>query len=186
MSFGSSGKQVGGASGALSVITRTVVGVGGVANIDWQSIAQTYEDLVIRAVARTTSGNTSDELFLRINGISTSTYHWNGVVGTNGAVSNTQNDGSSIQCSRICGGGATAGRFSIVEIVVPAYARAAADKVVRYSQDRFQGTGGSTWVTERGSGWAEAATAVSRLTLTPGAGNFAQDSVFTLYGVSSS
>jgi hypothetical protein len=165
--------------GAMEVIARSVVGVGGAATIDFTSIPATYENLRIELIGRGTAAADTVDVGLRFNGDTGANYDYsyiyaNASVGHNFAAAQT----SAAILVRLLAANTTspfvgAGVFDII-----GYARTSLYK---------SGIGMSyvPWVHNRIHGaahWRSTA-AINQVTLIPSSGDFAQDTVATLYGI---
>jgi hypothetical protein len=147
------------------------------ANIEFTSIPQTFTDLLLVFSLRTTSSSTIwNDVFVRPNGQTTN---------TSGRI--LYGDGSAAASyiaapvvARANGGSTTANTFSSCSVYIPNYRVATSksfsvDEVTEQNGSQaLQGIGAFLWTDN---------TAISSLRLDPAAGNFAQYSSATLYGI---
>ncbi len=163
-----------------------VITAGSQATVSFSSIPATYSNLMIVAQGRDTTAGTSDSnVFIKFNGDGTSG-NYDGpealavtsttvggaqpAVSANGFVILTQpNDG------------ATAGRASAGQIIIPAYARTTFFKQALSTNYSADGTSTAQTLQVRGGEWKSTA-AINAIVLTAGTA-FKDGSVFTLYGM---
>jgi hypothetical protein len=165
------------------LISSSTVGSGGAASIDFNSIPQTYTDLKIVFSLRTTD---SGAVFARItfNGAGGTAYQYRNLYAfSNVAYSNADNSGiAHIESAYQNNSSLTANTFSNGEIYVPNYTLS---NVKCISNDGVQESNSSTGVAiGLVAGVSTNTAAITRITLTPQAGNFVQYSTAYLYGIS--
>ena len=162
----------------MRAIQTVTVGAGGIAEIDFQSIPQTYTDLMLVFSTREES-TASAEMFLKFNNttsnLQTKWFRGNGSSATSGTTSNMQlltNSNSAL-----------ASTFSNTYFYIPNYAgnnnkSAMSDGVVENnvtnSPDVFQNMAAYLW---------SDTAAITRITAYLSSGDFAEHSTATLYGV---
>jgi hypothetical protein len=158
-------------------IAAAEAGSGGSTNFDFTVIPATYTDLMIVVSARSTS--TGDIFNIAFNGSSSSFtgkyVYWENT---------TANSGSLAQYGgRVNTSSTTASTFSSTSIYIPNYAGSTNKS---YSSDSVSENNAAAAPGSMIAGlWSNTA-AITQVTLTPSAGNFAQYSTATLYGISKS
>jgi hypothetical protein len=163
-------------------IQTVTVGSGGAASIDFTSIPQTYTDLKIVVSARGTDSNTRVQIVLKFNGSSTG-YSERQVRGFDANVaSSTTGSTDRISLPRITAATATASVFSSNEYYIPNYASSNNKSV---SVDSVaENNSSASWFVDLTAGLWSNSSAITSIALSCDAGNFAQYSTATLYGVS--
>jgi hypothetical protein len=164
-----------------TLISSVTVGAGGAATISFSSIPSTYTDLVLYTSLRsTTTGNANDRAaIVTFNGSSSNysarrLYAYDGT--TTGSDSST---GIDIYYSGTTG---TINTFSNDFVYLSNYA-SASNKAVSVDNASEQNSSVKNWLALYAWRWADSA-AITSITLTPDAGNFAQYSSAYLYGIS--
>jgi hypothetical protein len=161
----------------LTKLDTVTVGSGGAASVTFSNIPQTYTDLVVKFSARNTS--TGQYAFYRFNNDSTSAYSARVLTGdgssatslTNTYTGNIANIGTSAD---------TANTFGNGEIYIPNYI---GNTNKSSSTDAVNENNATTAYANLTANLWNNSAAISRIDLLPTAGNFAQYSTFTLYGV---
>lgn len=155
------------------------------ASVSFSAIPTTYNHLELRWHGRTTSGNTSDNLIMRINGDSGPNYDWELLAGLNTTASATPSLGDSkLLLGTLVGGTGTAGFFSNGTVDIQGWSQSGASHVVTVSGKWYACWSNSAATSQTGAmgGLYTPSSAATSLTLTPAAGSFAAGSVFSLYG----
>lgn len=162
-------------------LNSKTVGAGGIAQIDFNSIPQTYTDLLIKTSTNVTSSNV---LRIRFNSVSSSDYTQKVIRGTGAAAasfSNTgwdtltnftpsyNNDGASI--------------YSNNEYYIPNYTGSTTKS---FSGDSVTENNGTTAYLVLYAGLLNNTSAITSISLFAQSGNFNQYSTFTLYGIKNS
>jgi hypothetical protein len=165
-------------------ISTVTVGSGGAATIDFTSIPQTYTDLKVVVSARGTDSQTRVQIVLKFNG-SILTYSERQVRGfDSNSVSSTTGLTTQISLPRISAATATASVFGSTEYYIPNYTSANYKSV---SVDSVAENNSSTsWFVDMTAGLWSTASAITQITLSCDAANFAEFSKATLYGIKSS
>lgn len=152
------------------------------ASISWTSIPATFRHLKVDWYARGDTAAVSTGLFVRMNNDSANNYDYQSAVASStalsGASTNTQPSG---RIGTIPANTATANYFGDGDARMKHYAGTTGNKV--FISDVAQDTGngsGTGSVESYMAKWRTTATAVNRLDLLPGAGNFNTGSLFTL------
>ena len=183
---GASARAYGASAGVLigdfeSIQTLTA-GVSGSASFDFTSIPQTYSHLQLRGIARdNTAGTTFDDIKVTLNNDSGSNYarHYLGGSGNGFAFSSNVTSATYI-AGLLVKGANTASVFSGNIIDILDYTNTNKNTTVRYITGADRNGAGE--VIFYSGVWLNTS-AVTRITLTPNAGSFAQYSSFALYGV---
>lgn len=170
--------------GAYDALSTVTVPSGGLASITFAAIPSGYKHLQIRANTRTTSGDFND-MISTMNGDTGANYSWHRILAsgsgtpTAGAVASTTAMTIGVNSSPT----QTSGVFSANIIDVLDYASTSKNKTVRALTG--VDNNGSGYVIYYSGAWYNSSTAVNSITFTPqaGAGSWAQNSQFTLYGV---
>jgi hypothetical protein len=161
-------------------IATVVVGSGGVATIDFTSIPQTFTDLKIVLSGRATSTNPTLIIYFN-NDTTTANYSFRNI-NANGstAASNSATQpwiGAGVNDSSL-----TASVFASSEIYIPNYTSANNKSFSADSVNENNGT--TTNMALSSNSWSNTS-AITRITLDPYGGDFAQYSTATLYGIAS-
>ena len=169
----------------LTLIETQTAGAGGLATFDFTGIPATFAKLVIDLYARGDTAAVNVGLNLTINNDGGANYDY---FFTNAPISATWTSGegvaaTSIRAVYIAAANAPAGTFDLANIEIPQYANASGQKVMSSEYTHKDNTTTGNLYRGVAAGWWRAKTAISRVTLTPSAGNFAQYSTARLYGV---
>lgn len=157
--------------------TAQVVGAGGSATIDFNTIPGTYTDLILKVSARTTFATNGDLGYVRFNG-SASTYSVKRLAGDG---SSAFSSGGSEIYFRNDGASDTASTFGNVDIYIPNYASSTQKSV---SLDSVNENNATLAYTQLSAGLWTGTAAITQVTLYPNNGVWAQYSTAYLYGVS--
>lgn len=160
--------------------TAQVVGAGGSATIDFNTIPGTYTDLVIKVSVRNSAAAIYDNLLVKINGVTTSQSN-RSILGVGSGTPSSVSD-TPIYGLAVVGNNATASTFSNVEIYIPNYASTTTNKSVSIDgvTENNATAAGATLI----AGLYASNTAVTSVVLAPNSGTFSQYSTAYLYGVS--
>ena len=165
-----------------TVLDRQVAGAGGVASFDFTSISQAYENLQVTLLGRSTNAGAIITT-LRFNNDSTAVYDMQteraAAAVVSGGESLTQ---TSLQFGSMPGSGATAGRPGLATVFIPGYTRGFS-KIFRSESSRVDGTSSGNVILDTFTGVWRPTSAITRITLLPGAGNFDENTVATLEGM---
>jgi hypothetical protein len=162
-------------------ITSVTVGAGGTSSISFSSIPSTYTDLCLKVSLRNGTVNNDDSLSISYNGSSTSfTSKWLQGSGA-GAYSGSRSD--YFQLFIVDQNNYTANTFSNAEIYIPNYAGSNNKSFSTDAVTETNATSANMGLTA--ALWSNTA-AINAITLTIGAGLFAQYSTATLYGIKNS
>jgi hypothetical protein len=159
-----------------TLIASNTVGSGGSATVTFSSIAATYTDLLVKASVRAT--NTSVGIVLSFNG-STASRTTIGLFGD--GTSTVSYSGTDPLGGLENSSGATANTFGNSELYVPNYAGSTYKSSSMDGVVENNGTAAQQFF--NANLWSNTA-AITSITFTPEAGNFAQYSSFYLYGIS--
>lgn len=158
-------------------IATTTVGAGGTSTITFSSIPSTYKHLQLRILARSTRGETDDDLKMTLNG-TTTYYYRHEVYGTGSTVSAYASSGTAIEVGHLNGSTSAANYFAATVIDILDYANTNKNKTTRslsggMDLDRIKLMSG---------GWFNTS-AITSISLTAANGNLVQYSSFALYGI---
>ena len=166
------------AVGDFESIATITVGSGGVADVEFTGIPNTYQHLQIRA-AYICSSTTNP--YLRVGGASIDTgsnYSWHHLYGTGASVAN---NGNSSQTFSYFGYSQNATHPNVGIIDILDYTSANKNKTFRVLAG--QDTNGGGEVALWSGAWYNSGTAIERIKLYAVSGNFSQHSHFALYGI---
>lgn len=155
-------------------IASQTVGSGGAASVTFSNIPQTFTHLQLRG---TSSNSNSVDINIRLNGVSTSIYSWHLLAG-NGATASSANQVSVAQGYVGYADAGTNPASYIVDILD--YTNTNKNRVVRTMFGRDNNGSGNVIFS---SSLLNSTSAVTSLTVFPGAGTFNQNSRFDLYGI---
>jgi len=159
-----------------TLLETITVGAAEAASVTFNSIPQTgYTDLVVKVSTRSATSNF--DYFLRFNGVTTN-YSDRWLYGNGTAAASITNSGIYIEGNR---GTWTANTFSNTEVYIPNYT-SANYKSVSVDTVTENNAADATALITAGL-WSNTA-AITSIAVFPGAGNIAQYSTFSLYGVS--
>jgi hypothetical protein len=162
----------------MTLIAHTELG-SAQSSIAFNSIPQTFTDLVLKLSLRTTRADSEDTVRLQFNGVTTA-YSGRALRkdNANNTPSITLSDSNLILYQNTAN--LTANAFSIAEAYISNYRIAAAKSI---SIETMQETSGGAWGAIVAALWNNTA-AITSITLLPNVGpNFAQFSSATLYGI---
>lgn len=169
---------------SFDLISPKVSGAGGVATFDFTSIPAVYSKLFLDLYGRGDTAATSVAVRLTFNGDSSAIYdtvrysiRHSATLATAEAIATTFADIGSIAAAN-----ATANTFDYLHVEIPNYANVSAHKNLYNTGGIKIGQLTGNFYIQAGNGWYRSVNAISRITLTPAAGNFAQYSMARLYG----
>jgi hypothetical protein len=154
----------------IELATTTLVATA--ASIDYQSISQSYEDLIIRILARSDrAGQVTDSLDLKVNNDGTgANYQGEFFTGNNSTSLSARVIGggtTGLSIAEIPGASSTANYFGYAEITIPFYT---GNKIKTMLSRSGNPRDSSNTQVELAMGQWLSTTAISRITLTPSAG----------------
>ena len=162
-------------------IATVTVGSGGAASIEFTSIPATYTDLVVKLSARGTNAAVSIAPILYFNN-DTSAGSFRSLVG-NGSAASSSNASGYIDAGVIPSANATSSTFGNFELYIPNYTGSTNKSVSSDSVTENNAT--EAYANLRALLWSNTA-AINAIKFTLGAGNYAQYSTATLYGIKNS
>jgi hypothetical protein len=172
----------GAAAGAYEQIA-TAFGTGSSGVITFSSIPSTYKHLQIRAVAKNNASSTETGKQIRVtyNGVTTASYasHALRADGSSVIANETWTSQTFMRVAFGASGSTTANLFGAFIIDILDYANSTTNKTLRVLNGH-QDTASYIGIQ---SGFLNATTAVSSITLTAGAGTYDAASRFSLYGI---
>lgn len=163
----------------------TYLDTGAAASIDITSIPQYARNLRVVVSCRTVTNAATDTLSMTINADGAANYGSQYVQGQAAVASSAEVSGAAyILCGQTSGNTATAGYFSVHDILIPDYASANKNKqilIANYNASAF--AAGNRRVRLLGTDWRILA-AITQLTFTATSGsNLAQYTRVTIYGL---
>lgn len=163
-------------------ISTIIVPSGGTSTIDFQTIPQTYDDLILMVSARNSYAGVADDILLRFNNtttLRTSRYLYGngGGVGSSGVLSVSVNDGIGLQNSAT----STASSFGSCRIQITQY-RGSNYKSITAKSITTTATGVMYQVLAGGI-WSSTS-GITSIQLVPASGTFVEHSSASLYGIS--
>lgn len=170
--------------GAMVQIDQQIVGAGGAASITFADIPSTYTDLVLSWIARSTDAAEYTWATLSFNDDAGNNYDFAQLNATNSSHSVEGAVASGVgRFAVIAGGGALANAVSGGRLHIPAYAQTVFYKpsTHHFHQSGTMLTAHLANVTV--SGLYRSTSAIAKIVLSPGAGNWAEGSSFTLWGI---
>ena len=161
-----------------TLLETITVGAAGAASVTFNSIPQTgYTDLVVKMSGRSSAANNSISMAFNGSSASFTSKFLNG----SGSAATSGSRTDFYQSAVIDESGYTANTFGNAEITIPNYVSA---NYKSFSIDGVTETNATlAYMTLIAGLWSNTA-AITSIGISPGAGNFAQYSTFTLYGVS--
>jgi len=166
--------------GDYESIATTTVGSGGTSTITFSSIPQTYTHLQIRCLTRSTEAADGDNVYMRLNGDSASSYAWHRLIGSGASATSGTNSGVTLGLISInAGATAPASAFGAAVIDILDYTNTNKNRTVR-GLGGYDGNGHG-YAAFQSFGYFNT-TAVSSILLGTSLG-FAEHSTFALYGI---
>lgn len=157
---------------------------GSAANIDFTGIVGGYAHLMI--VGQVRCDNAATQLVVvRFNNDATANYDSEVVTGTAAVAAAGETLGATgISVGTAPGTGATAGYFNGFTALIPNYAGTTSNKVLAsLNMSKTSNASGAQSAQFNIGGWRTTATAITRLTFLPAAGNFIAGTRITVYGM---
>ena len=166
----------------FELIASSTVGSGGASSIDFTSIPSTYTDLVLKLAGRsTTTDPDRDAVLCSIKFNNTSTTYTSKWLRGNGSTAASFSGGGAL-IGYTPSSAFTSNTFSNTEVYIPSYT---GSQQKSYSVDNVADQNVAAYDSVMGiaAGLWDGTSAINRITLTLGYGNFAQYSTAYLYGV---
>jgi hypothetical protein len=164
-------------------ISSVTVGSGGASSIDFNSIPNTYTDLLLKISVRTGRGFTNDGLSVKLNN-STSSYASRDLTYDNGGITTYVDLFGAGYNLNGQGDGTTANTFSNQEVYIPNY-NGSANKSFS-SQSSVENAGTDARVEIMATLWSNTSAVTSIILSSYTANTLLQHSSATLYGIKSS
>lgn len=153
------------------------------ASLDFTSINQNFRSLHVVIQARGTTAATTTVLVVRINNDSGSNYDYQSLTGNVSSASSAETFGQTIiSLGSMPAASAGASLASHTRVEFANYTGTTFNKTVLSEHANKVGTASGNIVRSDVSGFWRSTAAITRLTFTPGAGNFEVGTVATLYG----
>lgn len=178
---GSPHTHAGGSSDFVQ-LAQIIAGVGGVASMDFTSISGSYTNLRVVCQMRGDVAATYCNLYVTFNNDSGSNYDWEWLYALHATATADEGIGDTkMLLGQVVGGTATASRSGSFDLVIPGYSRTVFHHPC--TAESFAPAAGTGTVGRftAGGHW-RSASAITRVTITPHSGNFAEGSIATLYG----
>jgi hypothetical protein len=168
-------------TGAYDSIASTTVGAGGASSVTFSSIPSTYTHLQIRAIARGSQADASDQIGLRFNSDSGSNYAIH-QMGSSGSSTFSTGGGSETKMvpGYVTGANSAANVFGAAVIDILDYANTNKYKTVK-GLTGYDVNGGGLTIMRSGL-WMNTA-AITNIVCLPDSGVFAQYTSIALYGI---
>ena len=161
------------------LLSSTTVGAGGTSTVSFNSISQSYKNLLILYSVRTTNAVTYEGFKVTFNGSSSSVYDEANWLTTGGTPSSSRNQPATYNSYHLaCGANATANNFSNGQFFIANYTNSSIGKTSYFQVSAEPGAMSFGGTDFRTTG------ALSSITFATVSGNFAQNSTFTLYAQS--
>lgn len=170
-------------TGAMFPLGMVSVGSAGAASVTFSSIPSTYTHLQVRIIDRDTSAfNDSYGMYLKINSDTGSNYSTHYLLGTGATVlAGGSASQTPIVIAQTAGGGMLSNTFGVAILDFIDYKNTSKYKTIK-SLSGYSTNSTVTNTTLTSGLWMNT-NAITTITLTPGAGNWAQYSSFALYGI---
>ena len=170
-------------TGAMFPLGMVSVGSAGAASVTFSSIPSTYTHLQVRIIDRDTSAfNDSYGMYLKINSDTGSNYSTHYLLGTGAtALAGGSASQTPIVIAQTAGGGMLSNTFGVAILDFIDYKNTSKYKTIK-SLSGYSTNSTVTNTTLTSGLWMNT-NAITTITLTPGAGNWAQYSSFALYGI---
>jgi len=168
----------------MSLISETIVGGGGAANITFSAIPGTFRHLQIFWVGRSDQAG-AQAIKMQFNADTAGNYDYQDLLTNHttvaGAASVAQ---TKMRCGAIPGTGAPADAMGGGTITIPYYATTTEDKLFTAQSWRSDGTAqGNQNMDFNAGAWRTSGSAITQVVIVPDAGNFVANSSFSLYGI---
>lgn len=162
-------------------IATATIGSGGGSGITFSSIPSSFDDICVEYTIRGTNASTDTGLFVRLNSDTTSAYTYKFLRGDSANAGSGGTTTTFMYFGNFPASSSTASTFGNGEFFIPKYAGGAAKTVCSDSVSENNSTAG--WMTLAAGYWS-GTNPVTTILLYPEAGNFAEFSTATLYGIS--
>ena len=162
-------------------IATVEVGSGGAADIEFTSIPATYTDLLVKVSARSTDGSWQG-MYMRLNGATTN-YSSIYLDGTGSSVGSGVITSTGLYVSTIGGTNATSSTFTNSEIYIPNYT--SSNNKSLSADGSAENNAIAAYLNLIANLWSDSA-AITSILLYSAAGNIAEYSTATLYGIKNS
>lgn len=169
-----------------TLIASSTVGSGGLTSVSFNSIPQTYTDLLIKYSVRTNRASAVDGIAFYYNGDTTFTrYTGRELIGDGTSALSAVWPQGNDEISYVSGNSATANTFGSTDVYIPNYSASSVAK--SSSVDSAGETNATTVRMNLGAGYYNQTTAISSITFAPvNSTTIQQYSSFYLYGIKNS
>jgi hypothetical protein len=167
------------------LIASNTVGSGGVASVTFSSIPSTYTDLALKVSVRTDrTGANTDNVRVRLNGDTSSSYTVRALLASDSTVGNDLNTTTSGVFGYYTNtNNTTSSTFSSCELYIPNYTSSNYKSISNESSANGTGSGYNSMTANL---WANTAAITTILMYPQVASNFVEYSTFYLYGIKNS
>ncbi len=168
---------------AFELIEHVEVGAGGVASVTFSSISASYETLRLFGKLRGESGDTTQDCLIRVNGDSGANYPTEKLDSSTGTPVTSLTGSASYVVIPSAGTSATADTFTQFDCWMPGYSSTSFFKpFVMIAGKIISATLNTNRTYMIGAEWLDTS-AIDTILLQPTAGDLAQYSTMTLYGI---
>lgn len=170
---------------AITLISTITVGAGGVASIDFTSVSSSFTDLMLTFSLRSTStAGPAASANITFNGSATGYSEKLLYNNSSGGAASGSRTGTFLDWSGLINAGlSTVNTFSNNQLYVPNYTSATNKMTSAECIQEEQSSTSGYWNHYITAGLWSNTSAINRITLTSSAGNFAQYSSASLYGI---
>jgi hypothetical protein len=181
-----SSKRIAADTGAMYSLQSVIVGSAGLASLTFSNIPQTYTHLQIRVTGRSTVSGTGDNLYMRFNGDTGSSYRLHQLYGDGTSIYSGATGSLDTSFFNIALSGSTSASniFGAGTVDILDYTNTNKNKVFRSLSGSNYNGASLGFVIFRSGLWVNTA-AITSITCYPGSGSFAQNSIISLYGLKS-
>lgn len=166
-------------------ISDTTLGASA-ASFDITGIVATYANLMIVMFLRSDQAATLSSVNVRFNNDASANYDYETINASGTSVAGAESLGATgLYVGDCAGNTATAAAYTPIVMWVPAYAGAGAKGFNSLAAPKSGTTTGLIGLRIHGGQWRTAATAINRITVYPGVGNFVTSSRLSIYAMGS-
>jgi hypothetical protein len=172
-------------SGSVVLITETVVGGGGAANVDFTSIATTWRDLRVVVRGRGDKSATFAEVRAQFNGDTGSNYDYVRQLGNGATAPNSESAAASayISAGWVIAATGPSSAPGYTDFTIFDYRGTTFHKAVEIRAGVKIGAATTDFYDGSASAWWRSTAAINQVTVYPDSGNFIAGTVVSLYGI---